>query len=188
MRNIYTVSIAGAVILGLGACASQQEPVEDATPVTPPPVVEREPTPPPVVEDTTPRTVVPTQVGPRAGSVEDFTVNVGDRVYFDTDRFNLDAEDRSRLDRQAAWLQSYPSVRLLIAGNADERGTREYNLALGERRANAVRDYLVSMGVDPNRLETVSYGKERPTDPRSTPEAWALNRNGHSQIISGAGS
>jgi peptidoglycan-associated lipoprotein len=187
MRNILAVSAAGAFIMSLGACATRQEPVQEATPVEPPVqeeevVVERQPE---VVEE---RTVVPAATGPRPGSVEDFTVNVGDRVYFDTDQYNLDAEDRARLDRQAAWLQSYPQVRLLIAGNADERGTREYNLALGERRANAARDYLVSMGIDPSRLETVSYGKERPTDPRSTPEAWALNRNAHSQIVSGAGS
>ncbi len=187
MRNILAVGAAGAVIMSLGACATRQEPVQEATPVEPPVQEERE------VVDTTPekveeRTVVPTYTGPRPGTVEDFTVNVGDRVYFDTDQYNLDAEDRARLDRQAAWLQSYPQVRLLIAGNADERGTREYNLALGERRANSARDYLVSMGIDPSRLETVSYGKERPTDPRSTPEAWSLNRNAHSQIVSGAGS
>lgn len=189
MRNVFAVSAVSVVVLGLGACASNQEPVEDATPVAPPVVTEVEPDPtPPVVTETAPRAVTPTQTGPRPGTVQDFTVNVGDRVYFDTDRFDLDAEDRARLDRQAAWLQSYPSVRLLIAGNADERGTREYNLALGERRANAVRSYLVSMGVDPSRLETVSYGKERPTDPRSVPEAWALNRNSHSQVISGAAS
>jgi len=187
MRNIFAVSAAGVVLMGLGACATRQEPVQEATPVEPPVrEAEVEKTKPPVVEE---RTVVTREAtGPRRGSVEDFTVNVGDRIFFDTDQYNLDAEDRARLDRQAAWLQSYPQVRLLIAGNADERGTREYNLALGERRANAARDYLVSMGIDPSRLETVSYGKERPTDPRSTPEAWALNRNAHSQIVSGAGS
>ena len=186
MRNIFAVSAAGVVLMGLGACATRQEPVQEATPVEPPVRETQVETTPEVVEERT--VVTPQYTGPRPGTVEDFTVNVGDRVYFDTDQYNLDAEDRARLDRQAAWLQSYPQVRLLIAGNADERGTREYNLALGERRANAARDYLVSMGIDPSRLETVSYGKERPTDPRSTPEAWSLNRNAHSQIVSGAGS
>ena len=90
------------------------------------------------------------------------------------------------LSEQAAWLQSYSDVKVQIAGNCDERGTREYNLALGARRANAVKDYLVGLGVDPSRITTISYGKERPIDPRSNEEAWALNRNAHTVIVSGA--
>ena len=93
----------------------------------------------------TPRRVVDS--GPTAGSIEDFKVNVGDRVYFNLDQYRLDADDQDILQRQAAWLQNYPNVRILVAGNADERGTREYNLALGERRASVVRDYLVNLGV-----------------------------------------
>ncbi len=181
MRNLLNVGVAGALLVTLGACATKK-PVEDA--VAPPP-------PPPAVDTSTNTRVETTPVqtvqGPTPGSIDDFTINVGDRVYFDLDSFTLDGQDRARLDRQAAWLQSYPSVRLLVAGNCDERGTREYNLALGEKRANAVKSYLVSMGIDPARIETVSYGKERPIDPRSTDEAWSLNRNSQSQITSGVG-
>jgi peptidoglycan-associated lipoprotein len=83
-------------------------------------------------------------------------------------------------------MRQYPNVRVLVAGNCDERGTREYNLALGARRAAAARDYLVSLGVDGGRVETVSYGKERPLDARANEEAWSVNRNAHTQIVSGA--
>jgi len=90
------------------------------------------------------------------------------------------------LSRQASWLNRYPNTRILIDGNADERGTREYNLALGARRASAARDYLVNLGVSPSRISTISYGKERPIDGRSNEEAWAKNRNAHTGIVSGA--
>jgi len=158
--------IATVAIASLAACASRPEPTPTPTPT---------PTPP-----------VEAPQGPVPGSVEDFRVSVGDRVFFGYDRFDLSAEARSVLERQAAWLRQYPNVRILVAGNADERGTREYNLALGARRAAAVRDYLVSLGVAANRTETVSYGKERPLDPRTNEEAWSVNRNGHTQIVSGA--
>ena len=128
----------------------------------------------------------PRRRGPTPGSVEDFRVSVGDRVFFGYDRFDLTPEARSVLERQAAWLRQYPNVRMLVAGNCDERGTREYNLALGARRAAAARDYLVSLGVAAGRVETVSYGKERPLDPRANEEAWSVNRNAHTQIVSGA--
>jgi peptidoglycan-associated lipoprotein len=111
------------------------------------------------------------------GSEEDLVQSVGDRIYFATDRSAVDAQARTTLDKQAAWLQQYPQVNVWIAGNCDERGTEEYNLALGERRANADRDYLVAHGVAANRIETISYGKSRPVDPASTQEAWAKNRN-----------
>ncbi len=120
------------------------------------------------------------------GSVEDFRVSVGDRVFFGYDRFDLTPEARSVLERQAAWLRQYQGASILVAGNCDERGTREYNLALGARRAAASRDYLVSLGVAAGRIETASYGKERPLDPRANEEAWSVNRNAHSQIVSGA--
>jgi peptidoglycan-associated lipoprotein len=164
MRNTV---LALAAVAALAACASRPEP-------TPTPA----PTPAPAP--------APAPQGPTPGSVEDFRVSVGDRVFFGYDRFDLTAEARSVLERQAAWLRQYPNVRVLIAGNCDERGTREYNLALGARRAAAVRDYLASLGVAANRMETVSYGKERPLDPRSNEEAWSVNRNGHTQIVSGA--
>ncbi len=169
---------AAAVLLATGACASKPKPVEEAAPVVDTtPVVEEE-----VVVKTDP--VVESSIA--AGSLEDFRVNVGERVYFDLDQYRLDSDDQDILKRQAAWLASYPNVRVLIAGNADERGTREYNLALGERRANAVKEYLVSLGVSASRIDTVSYGKERPVVAGSNEQSWALNRNGWTQIVSGA--
>jgi peptidoglycan-associated lipoprotein len=128
----------------------------------------------------------PAPSGPTAGSVEDFRVSVGDRVFFGYDQVDLTPEARAVLERQAAWLRQYPGVQVMVAGNADERGTREYNLALGARRAAAARDYLVSLGVPAARIQTVSYGKERPLDPRANEEAWSVNRNAHTQIVSGA--
>lgn len=132
-------------------------------------------------------TTTPLGMTVKPGSQEDLEVNVGDRVFFDFDKFNLDTEDRGTLDRQAAWLKANPSVTVIIEGHADERGTREYNLALGERRANSVMDYLVSLGVNPARLKTISYGKERPVAAGSTNAAWAQNRRGVTKV-SGAGS
>jgi peptidoglycan-associated lipoprotein len=113
------------------------------------------------------------------GSQEDFLQTVGlngDRVFFDTDRFNIDAADQATLQAQAQWLARYPNKRIVIEGHCDERGTRDYNLALGERRANAAKNYLASLGVDASRIQTVSYGKERPAAPGSNEEAWAQNR------------
>lgn len=99
-----------------------------------------------------------------------------DTIYFDTDRYNIDSEDAARLQRQAQWLARYPDKRLTVEGHADERGTRDYNLALGERRANAAKNYLVSLGVQASRIRTVSYGKERPVALGSNESAWAQNR------------
>ena len=113
------------------------------------------------------------------GSQEDFLQQVGqfgDRILFETDRFNVDAEDQATLQRQAQWLARYPNARITVEGHADERGTRDYNLALGERRANAAKNYLTSIGVDASRIETVSYGKERPSALGSDEQAWAQNR------------
>ena len=111
------------------------------------------------------------------GSQEDLTQSAGDRIFFDTDHNSLTPQATATLDRQAAWLQQYPQVNVWVAGNCDERGTEEYNLALGQRRAAADRDYLVAHGVQRSRIETISYGKSRPIDAGSTPEAWAQNRN-----------
>ncbi|MPZ12571.1 MAG: peptidoglycan-associated lipoprotein Pal [Kiloniellaceae bacterium] len=116
--------------------------------------------------------------GPVPGSQEDLTVEVGDRVFFDYDKFNVRDDQRGTVEALAAWLDTNPSVTLAIEGHADERGTREYNLALGERRANSVRDYLVALGVNPARLSTVSYGEERPAVLGSNDSAWAQNRRG----------
>jgi peptidoglycan-associated lipoprotein len=113
------------------------------------------------------------------GSQEDFLANVGqygDRIFFDTDRFNVDTEDQTTLQRQAQWLARYPNTRITVEGHADERGTRDYNLALGERRANSAKNYLTSVGVDASRIQTVSYGKERPQAVGSDEQSWAQNR------------
>lgn len=122
--------------------------------------------------------------GPVPGSQADLEQSAGHRVFFAYDQYTLTPQAQSTLARQAAWLQEYPEARILLAGNCDERGTREYNLALGARRAEAARAYLVSLGVDRSRITTVSYGKERPIDPRSTEEAWSLNRNATTTIKS----
>jgi peptidoglycan-associated lipoprotein len=121
------------------------------------------------------------QVGTAAlpGSRADFVQSVGqgrDRILFDTDQYDLDDQDRAVLDAQAAWLARYPAVRVTIEGHCDERGTREYNLALGDRRANAAKNYLAAKGVDPSRMTTISWGKERPEALGSDESAWAQNR------------
>jgi peptidoglycan-associated lipoprotein len=111
------------------------------------------------------------------GSQEDFVRSISaDRILFDTDRFNIDAEDQVTLQSQAQWLARYPNVRVTIEGHADERGTRDYNLALGERRANAAKNFLSSLGINPARMQTVSYGKERPQALGSNEQSWAQNR------------
>lgn len=112
------------------------------------------------------------------GSVKDFLVNVGDRIFFDFDRSDIRGDQVATLEKQAAWLKQFPGVTVVIEGHADERGTREYNLALGERRANSHKDYLISLGVNPNRIETISYGKERPAVLGSNDAAWSQNRRG----------
>ena len=114
----------------------------------------------------------------RPGSQEDLVVNVGDRVFFGLDRYDLSPEARGTLDRQAQWLKTYPNVTVTVEGHADERGTREYNLALGERRANSVKNYLVAQGIPSGRVKVVSYGKERPAVLGSGEAAWAQNRRG----------
>ena len=101
---------------------------------------------------------------------------IGDRVYFETDKHNISSSSAFTLDSQANWLKSTPGFQLLIEGHCDERGTREYNLALGERRGNAVKEFLASLGVDPGRLTVNSYGKARPAAEGSTSEAWSENR------------
>jgi peptidoglycan-associated lipoprotein len=125
--------------------------------------------------------------GPTPGSIEDLVVNVGDRVFFDFDKSSVRPDAAEILNRQAAWLKKYPNHVVVIEGHCDERGTREYNLALGDRRANAVREYLISVGVSTNRIETISYGKERPAVVGATESAWSQNRRGVT-IVKNAGS
>ena len=114
----------------------------------------------------------------RPGTQEDLVVNVGDRIFFDYNESDLKPEARATLDRQAAWLKKYPNTSVTIEGHCDERGTREYNLALGERRATSVKNYLTADGIDASRVKTISYGKERPAVLGSNEAAWAQNRRG----------
>lgn len=155
-----TLMIASAVI-ALSACAKKAP----------------EELPPPPAETARPVETPPPPSGPVKGSQEDFLASVAaDKIYFDTDKYDIDAQDQSVLASQAQWLAANPTVKVTVEGHADERGTRDYNLALGERRANAAKNYLASLGVDAARITTISYGKERPAALGSDEAAWAQNR------------
>ncbi|HEX4505157.1 MAG TPA: peptidoglycan-associated lipoprotein Pal [Alphaproteobacteria bacterium] len=121
------------------------------------------------------------------GSEEDLKQNVGDRVFFELDHSDLSQEARQTLDRQAAWLKRYPAVRVTLEGHCDERGTREYNMALGARRANAARSYLVALGIQSVRIQTVSYGAERPAVLGTGEAVWSQNRRAVT-VVAQAGS
>ena len=125
-----------------------------------------------------------TGTGVVPGSQEDFVASVAsDRIFFDFDQYNVDAQDQATLQSQSQWLARNPAVRVTLEGHADERGTRDYNIALGERRANAAKNYLASLGVDPSRINVISYGKERPAALGSNEEAWAQNRRAVTVVI-----
>ena len=173
------LALLGVGALTLAACASHPKP---AYPTTPPPA----PAPPPPSRPAPAPPPAPVSQAPLPGSEQDFVVNVGDRVYFDFDKYNIRSDAQPILEAQAGWLTRYPAVQVRIEGNCDERGTREYNLALGARRANSVREFLISHGVNAGRITTVSYGKEKPIDPGSGDEADQHNRNGHTALVSGA--
>lgn len=177
-----TIRLAAGLVLlvGVTACASHPKPAPAAAPppAPPPRAAESRPTVPPPP--------APVSTNPLPGTARDFVVNVGDRVYFDYDMYAVRSDAEPLLTAQAAWLVRYPSVQVRIEGNCDERGTQEYNIALGARRANAVKEFLVAHGVATTRISTVSYGKERPIDSGSDDTAWAHNRNAHTDIISGA--
>ena len=149
MRNLQGWKLAAvvAVALSMGACANKNVGAEGA-----------------MASAATP------------GSQQDFVVNVGDRVFFESDSTELTMQSRSTLDKQAQWLQQYASYTFTVEGHADERGTREYNIALGARRAQAVRDYLAAQGIQPNRIRTVSFGKERPVAVCNDISCWSQNR------------
>ena len=170
-RTLKFACLSAALVLG--ACTHKQEAVNTAPPPAPPP-------PPPVAAPVT-SSILP-------GSAEDFRVNVGDTVHFGYNEYNIEDADKAVLGRQAQWLAKYPAVRVAVEGHADERGTREYNLALGARRANAVKEYLVSQGVSTGRVETISYGKERPICTESNESCWAQNRRGVTTVSGGANS
>ena len=114
--------------------------------------------------------------GVRPGSQEDLVANVGDRVFFDFDKSDLKPEARRTIERWAAWMKQYPNTTVTVEGHCDERGTREYNIALGERRASSAKNFLTSLGVDARRVATISYGKERPAVVGSNEAAWSQNR------------
>jgi peptidoglycan-associated lipoprotein len=173
--TLAAIALAGA----LSACASKPKPLPDTGPA---------PQPPAAAEPSYPQPPQPPMNGgrPVPGSVQDFVINVGDRVYFDFDSYQVRSDAQPILDQQSAWLSRYPAVKVRIEGNCDERGTREYNLALGARRANSVREYLTAHGVSAARIETMSYGKERPIDGGSGEDAYAKNRNAHTAITEGA--
>ena len=120
----------------------------------------------------------PTTSGIRAGSQQDLAATAGDRVYFAYDKSDISPEARAILTKQSDWLKKNANVTVTVEGHCDERGTREYNLALGERRATAVKNVLVALGIPANRVSTISYGKERPAVVGSTEAAWAQNRRG----------
>jgi peptidoglycan-associated lipoprotein len=156
--------VAVAAFVALAGCATKPKPAP--APPAPPPAAPAKP-----------------MITP--GSAKDLTVNVGDTVHFAYDRSDLNDQAKATLQRQAAWLQKYPAVRVQIQGNCDPRGTREYNLALGARRANSAKDYLVSLGISPARIDTISYGKERPVCTESTESCWARDRRGVTVITAG---
>ena len=116
------------------------------------------------------------------GSQEDLVANVGDRVFFGYDKYTLTDKSRTILDKQLAWLNANPSSKIIVAGHCDERGTREYNLALGERRANAAKDYLVQLGLNPSRVRTISWGKERPVAVGSMESSYTQNRRSVTEV------
>jgi len=173
MRKTLTLLLVTSAALALSACAKK------APPELPKPPQDTAPTPTP-----TPMAPTPTPSGPRAGSQADFIASVAsDRIFFDTDKSDVDDPDKATLQNQAAWLQKNPQVRVTIEGHADERGTREYNLALGERRANSAKNFLASLGIDPGRLTVISYGKERPDALGSDEASWAKNRRAVSVVV-----
>ncbi len=159
VQNVnWKLPLVGLLMLGLSACASSQS---------------RE----------------TTSEGPATpGSLRDLQVNVGDRVFFDYDSYSLQPAGQATLERQAQWLKQWTDRKIVIEGHCDERGTREYNLALGARRANAARNYLISLGISANRIETISYGKERPEALGSTESAWTQNRRAVTVVRSGPSS
>ena len=172
MAKLTTTLLTAAALASLAACASKPK-------VLPPPPVDNTAgldTPPPS-NGSVDGAIVP-------GSDADFRRSVSSNtILFGLDQTDIDPEARAILDSQSAWLQRFPQVRATIEGHADERGTREYNLALGDRRANAAKNYLVARGIDPSRLTTISYGKERPVALGSDESSWAQNRRAVTVVL-----
>jgi peptidoglycan-associated lipoprotein len=200
------VTLVALSLVFVASCATRPKPVASVTsiprvqseaasttrPTAPPAVASAPTTLPPIARaeafsNGANRGLAPQAASATAGQVAPQVAatlgEAGDRIFFLTDRFDLTDEARTVLARQAAWISANPSKRVIIAGSADERGTREYNLALGSRRAASTRDFLVSLGVSGGSIETVSYGKERPIDARSNADGWAVNRNALTQLL-----
>ena len=156
--NIKTMGALAALAL-LSACADEMKPAPAPMAAAPAPAMG----------------IVP-------GSEEDLVANVGDRVFFPFNKSNLSDDADATLDKQSSWLGRYPAVGVQLAGNTDDRGTEEYNIALGQRRANAARDYLVAKGVAAARITTISYGKDRPTALGDNEDAWKQNRNAITEV------
>jgi len=184
-RLIKTLGILMFVITIMFFLGCSKKPVEQAQEVTPPKQAE---VMPPKVEEKIPEVVEAPKVEEKKAeampSLEDEIKEVeADDIHFDFDKFNLKPEARKTLAEKASFLKVHPGLMVRIEGHCDERGTREYNLALGERRAKASMDYLIFLGINPSRVSTISYGEERPIDPRHCEEAWSINRRDHFDII-----
>lgn len=193
MIKIQTLLISSAIV-ALSACASQPKPqigaVKEVVKIIPAPAQEPVSVAKPILDapvNTGPAVTAFDPNAPTPGSAADFAYQAGGepRVFFDYNRYDLNTESRNALNSQADWLKTYTNVDAIIEGNADERGTREYNLALAARRAESVKSFLVGQGIRPSRLTTVSYGKERPIDGRSSESGWARNRNSHTNVTRG---
>ena len=175
--RILSLSALAFATFAAAACASNPPPAlpkPTEVAVVKPPV-----TPPTPTVPTAP--TLPT--GPAAGSKGDFAIKATDRVYFDYDKYNLDADDQRALASQVTWLKQFPSTRVEVQGHADERGTRDYNIALGERRAQSVKSFLISQGIADSRIQTISFGKDKPFDQGHDEAAMARNRNGFTNVI-----
>ena len=173
MARLTTTILMATALVATAACSKKRPEVLPPAPgETPAPVTRTGPTDP--------------HGGITTGSAADFKRTAqSDTVLFGTDMYDIDATARAILDSQAVWLQRYPNVNITVEGHADERGTREYNLALGDRRANAAKNYLAARGISPSRITTISYGKERPVALGSDEESWAQNRRAVTVVVNG---
>lgn len=161
--RLMSLMILGAAALSMAACSDKGDDTAASGPAT---------------------TATATETGgPAPNTLEYFNMVVGDRVFFDTDRYDISPDSQYILQKQAEWFAANPGTTATIEGHADERGTREYNLALGARRANSARSFLISQGVDGSRLQTVTYGKERPVALGSNEQAWAQNRRAVTVVV-----
>lgn len=179
-RTLIRLALAGVAAASIAACAHKPPPRTEPPPPPPPPAG-------PGAYQGSGAVGSGAYGSARPGSEQDFVQSAGDRVYFAYDQYTLTPEARAVLDGQAQWLQRYPAVTVRVEGNADERGTQEYNFALAGRRSDAVKTYLAQRGVTGGRVSTISYGKERPFDTSGTEEGLAKNRNVHTAVTGGAG-